>query len=173
MPLRSRRLRARVTQAAQGRCEYCQTPQDLTLATFHLDHIMPRGEGGATEFENLCLSCPFCNEFKGAKSRARDPQTGRQVLLFNPRRDRWRRHFQWSEDGVQIIGLTARGAPQLRHCGSTIGSRRPPEDFGWPVVFIPLNESFLTVAGLEREHQLHREYCKSEARSSNDLYAAR
>jgi len=26
--------------------------------------------------------------------------------LFNPRRQRWPEHFEWSEDGTQIVGLT-------------------------------------------------------------------
>ncbi|HLG14894.1 MAG TPA: HNH endonuclease [Blastocatellia bacterium] len=109
MPGIPQKLRTRVVQAAQDRCEYCQTRQEMTLATFHLDHIIPQAKGGATEFENLCLSCPFCNEFKGGTSRARDPQTGRQTRIFNPRCDRWQKHFQWSEDGTQIMGLTAHG----------------------------------------------------------------
>lgn len=109
MPRISPKLRRQVTRAARDRCEYCLTLQEMTMATFHLDHIIPRSAGGATEFENLCLSCPFCNEFKGDGWRARDSQTGRQVALFNPRRDRWLRHFQWSQDGTLIIGLTARG----------------------------------------------------------------
>jgi hypothetical protein len=41
--------------------------------------------------------------------RARDSDTGRLVRLFNPRRDQWRAHFRWSDDGMQIIGVTARG----------------------------------------------------------------
>ena len=109
MPRTSRKLRAQVIRTAREMCEYCQTSQEMTLATFHLDHIIPRSAGGVTEFANLCLSCPFCNEFKGERWRACDPETGRQVRLFNPRRDRWQRHFKWSEDGTQIIGLTARG----------------------------------------------------------------
>lgn len=109
MPRISQKLRRRVTETAHDRCEYCQTWQEMTLATFHLDHIIPQAEGGATEFQNLCLSCPFCNEFKGGRWRSRDPQTGRQVRLFNPRRDRWHKHFRWSEDATRIVGLTARG----------------------------------------------------------------
>jgi len=81
----------------------------MTLATFHVDHIVPKALGGATEFENLCLSCPFCNQFKKRQLRARDPVTGRAVRLFNPRRDEWHEHFQWSHDGTEIIGLTATG----------------------------------------------------------------
>lgn len=43
------------------------------------------------------------------KTHARDPQTGRVVSLFNPRRQRWSRHFTWSEDFLRIIGRTATG----------------------------------------------------------------
>jgi len=109
MPRASRKLRAQIARAAQERCEYCRTPQDMTLATFHLDHIIPRAAGGVTEIANLCWSCPLCNEFKGEQWQARDPVTKRLVKLFNPRRDRWRKHFAWSEDGTQVMGLTTRG----------------------------------------------------------------
>ena len=109
MPRIPRALRQRILDVAHGRCEYCYTPQEMTLATFHLDHIIPRSAGGTTTFENLCLSCPLCNQFRHGVLRAHDTDTGRLVRLFNPRRDRWRTHFRWSEDGTQIVGLTARG----------------------------------------------------------------
>jgi len=38
-----------------------------------------------------------------------DPLSGRRVRLFNPRRQQWKRHFRWSEDGTLIIGQTACG----------------------------------------------------------------
>ena len=63
MPYISIKLRRRVMRAAEDRCEYCRVSQDMTLATFHLDHIIPQIAGGATVFENLCFSCPFCNQF--------------------------------------------------------------------------------------------------------------
>ena len=109
MPRIPKALRQRIIHVANGRCEYCLTPQEMTLATFHLDHIIPRSAGGTTTFENLCLSCPLCNQFKQGVQRAHDTDTGRLVRLFNPRRDRWRAHFRWSDDATQIIGLTARG----------------------------------------------------------------
>lgn len=103
------KLRRRVMRAAGNCCEYCRAAQDMTLATFHLDHILPQVVGGATVFENLCFSCPFCNQFKGEQWRARDPETRRLVALFNPRQDRWAEHFEWSRDGTVLIGLTSRG----------------------------------------------------------------
>jgi hypothetical protein len=29
--------------------------------------------------------------------------------LFNPRRQKWKTHFRWSEDGIEIMGVTACG----------------------------------------------------------------
>jgi hypothetical protein len=31
------------------------------------------------------------------------------VPLFNPRLQRWSDHFEWSADGIQIVGLTMIG----------------------------------------------------------------
>src|SRR5215510_14218433 len=108
MPRIPRALRQHIVHVANGRCEYCLTPQEMTLATFHLDHIIPKSAGGTTAFENLCLSCPLCNQCKQGVLRARDTDTGRLVRLFNPRRDQWRVHFRWSDYGTQIIGLMSR-----------------------------------------------------------------
>lgn len=107
MPRISAKLRKQVIRAANNRCAYCQTAQEITMARFHIDHIVPRSAGGKTVFENLCLSCPFCNLFKRQQQVARDPRTGRQVRLFHARRDQWHKHFCWSTTGTEIIGLTA------------------------------------------------------------------
>jgi hypothetical protein len=109
MPRIPRSLRKQIILAAGDRCEYCLAPQFLTFATFHVDHIIPLSAGGKTIFENLCLSCPFCNLFKQGRVRARDPRTGKLVRLFNPRLESWKDHFRWRDDGVEITGLTPRG----------------------------------------------------------------
>jgi hypothetical protein len=69
---------------------------------------MPRSKGGLTTLENLALSCG-CNAYKGARTHAHDPQTGRLVMLFHPRWQHWSRHFAWSEDFLSIVGRTATG----------------------------------------------------------------
>ncbi len=71
-----------------------------------MEHIHPEGLGGTNEEENLWLACRLCNGFEGIQTHGRDPITGRRVKLFNPRRQRWKRHFTWSSDGTRIIGLT-------------------------------------------------------------------
>ena len=102
-------LRRQVRERAQGLCEYCRFPAHFTNAAFHCDHVQPRRSGGAAIFENLAWSCSWCNVYKSIKTRAHDPQTGQLVSLFNPRRQRWSRHFAWSEDTLLIVGRTAIG----------------------------------------------------------------
>jgi hypothetical protein len=75
--------------------------------TFEVEHVIPRSAGGKTEADNLCLSCPTCNRHKAARLIALDPTSGEEVSLYHPHRQVWSRHFTWSEDGTQVIGLTA------------------------------------------------------------------
>ncbi len=74
-----------------------------------VDHITPESVGGATNLDNLCLSCVGCNGFKLAFQSAVDPETGEEASLFNPRSQPWTEHFAWSEDGTRIVGLTPAG----------------------------------------------------------------
>jgi hypothetical protein len=112
--------RARVRVQAQNRCGYCQSSQRYVLGPLEIDHIIPQARGGTDEEENLWLACRMCNGFKAIQMYAPDPLTGRRTRLFHPRRQRWSRHFMWSEDGTRIIGRTACGratvvALQLNH----------------------------------------------------------
>lgn len=58
---------------------------------------------------NLWLACRLCNVYKSNQLEAIDPLTNELVPLFNPRQQRWRDHFRWNDDGLQISGLTACG----------------------------------------------------------------
>src|SRR4051794_6375275 len=100
-------LRRLVVDRADGRCEYCGLSQEGQEATFHIDHIVPRIAGGPTRAENLALACVSCSLRKEARRSAPDPQTGRRVAFFHPRRQRWDNHFRWC--GVTVIGLTPTG----------------------------------------------------------------
>lgn len=102
-------LRRQVRARARGLCEYCRCPALFTNASYHCEHIQPRVAGGETTLDNLAWACPWCNAQKYTKTHASDPQTGRLMSLFNPRRQRWSRHFTWSEDFVRIEGRTATG----------------------------------------------------------------
>jgi len=96
-------------KAAGQRCGYCLTPQAITGASLEIEHIIPEGAGGLTEESNLWLACTSCNRYKGTRTQGIDPASGEHVSLFNPRNQRWREHFVWSEDGTEIIGLSPCG----------------------------------------------------------------
>jgi hypothetical protein len=102
-------LAACVRAAARDRCGYCLSPQHLVLGRLQIEHIVPRARGGRTEEANLWLSCALCNNYKGDRTTAVDPETGQTVGLFNPREQGWFEHFRWSEDGLRIVGLTPVG----------------------------------------------------------------
>ncbi len=100
---------ARIREEAGNRCGYCHAPQELIPAPLEIEHLIPRVPGGSNDPENLWLACRMCNLYKRDQTHARDPQTGRRVRLFNPRKLRWSRHFRWSDDGTRIIGRTVCG----------------------------------------------------------------
>lgn len=102
-------LRARIRSQAGNRCGYCLAHQDYVPWTLEIEHIVPLAEGGSNNEDNLWLACHTCNLYKGAKTHAIDPLTGRRIRLFNPRTRQWARHFRWSQDGAQIIGRTTCG----------------------------------------------------------------
>ncbi len=90
-----RRIRSQVRDRARDCCEYCGHPATFSCAPFVCEHVLPRALGGGSTAAELAWACPACNGHKYAKTRARDPRTGRTVPLFNPRRQRWSRHFAW------------------------------------------------------------------------------
>lgn len=100
-------LRRLVLRRSAGLCEYCHLSQTGQEATFHIDHVTPIAAGGQTVAENLALACVSCSLRKGARETAVDPNTGNEVLLFNPRRDDWFEHFAWQR--TRLIGLTPVG----------------------------------------------------------------
>lgn len=109
MPYVSKALRRRVLQRARGYCEYCRLPMTYSPDIFEVEHIVPLAQGGKTTLDNLALSCSSCNRYKGTRRTAQDPRTGRRVSLFHPRKQRWERHFRWSEDFTRLEGRTATG----------------------------------------------------------------
>jgi hypothetical protein len=106
-------LRTLVRRRARDVCEYCRLPQAASqIVRFHIEHIVARQHGGATEESNMALSCGNCNFHKGPNIAGLDAETGEIVPLFHPRRDRWTDHFVWN--GTTIVGLTAVGRVTAR-----------------------------------------------------------
>ncbi len=103
-------VRAAVADRAGDRCEYCHMPTRGQVATFPIDHILPRSSGGETVLDNLALACPHCNAHKWAHTTGIDAMSGTSEPLFHPRRDFWPVHFQWSDvDFGALEGMTASG----------------------------------------------------------------
>ncbi|MGB8698840.1 MAG: HNH endonuclease signature motif containing protein [Thermosynechococcaceae cyanobacterium] len=102
-------LQRRIRTYFANCCAYCRTAESLTVTTFEFEHIMPRAVGGATTFENLCLSCPSCNRYKAVRQSGLDTVTQQEVALFHPQLQLWTEHFAWDEDGTQMVGITPVG----------------------------------------------------------------
>lgn len=100
-------LRRLVTQRARDQCEYCRFPQTASLFTFEIEHIIAEKHDGITGAENLALSCPYCNRFKGTDLGSIDPETQQLTPFFNPRLQEWSDHF--CLEGGTIIPLTPEG----------------------------------------------------------------
>mgnify|MGYP001558078120 CR=1 FL=1 len=102
-------LRERIAGQARNRCGYCRSAEKVTGVPLEIDHLIPLSAGGSSREENLWLACRRCNSFKRSQTHALDVVTGQGVRLFNPRKQQWNRHFEWSQDGTRIIGKTACG----------------------------------------------------------------
>lgn len=100
---------SRVRAIARDRCGYCLSPQRLVMARLEIEHIIPTSKGGGGDETNLWLSCPLCNRFKSDRTEWADRETGQVVPIFNPRVQCWADHFDWTTDGLRILGKTAIG----------------------------------------------------------------
>jgi hypothetical protein len=107
-----RSLQDLVRRRAGGLCEYCRVPESLDPLPFEIDHIIAEAHEGKTKASNLCLCCFACNRHKGPNIAGINPKTRKIVPLFDPRRQKWSRHFRW--DGPILIGLTPTGRATVR-----------------------------------------------------------
>lgn len=51
-------------KAQKGKCWWCGTD---VRDDYHVDHRIPLSRGGSNDPNNLCISCPPCNQSKGGK----------------------------------------------------------------------------------------------------------
>src|SRR4051812_27378601 len=99
----------RLVQVRSGsRCEYCHLPDfALEPEQFHVEHVIAKQHRSSNGIENLAWCCSRCNAKKGTSLSCFDPLSGEIVRLYNPRTQRWTRHFQWIGD--VILGRTRVG----------------------------------------------------------------
>ena len=137
----SPKVRKLVEKRAKGCCEYCYSQQFFSSDRFTLDHIQPYSQEGSNLSENLAFSCQGCNRRKYTHTKAIDPKTQKKVPLYNPRKHKWKKHFQWVNgyqeiEGISKIGratvekleLNRTGVRNLRRVLSESGEH-PPEKF--------------------------------------------
>ncbi|XZE18346.1 HNH endonuclease [Pirellulaceae bacterium SH449] len=114
------RLIQEARDRAHDACEYCLLPQRSQEATFHIDHIVPRREGGETDVVNLAFACVTCSLRKGARMFAIDPQSQWTVRLFHPREETWSEHFRLNDE-FEFEGLSPTGRATI----VAMGMNRP------------------------------------------------
>jgi hypothetical protein len=102
-------LKNAVRRRARDICEYCHLPANGYPTPFEIEHVVPRQHGGRTVAGNLAFACLHCNRCKGPNLSGVDrAKSGMRLTpLFNPRRHKWSRHFQWR--GPFLAGRTATG----------------------------------------------------------------
>lgn len=105
-------LRRQVMMRAGNCCEYCRLSQEDNTFSFQIDHVIAEKHEGKTSLENLSLSCPNCNGFKGSDIGSIDRETGKLTPLYNPRTQIWAEHFRL--DGPIIEPLTPEGRVTVR-----------------------------------------------------------
>ena len=81
-----------------------------------------------------------CNSRKAIRNWIIDKTTNQKILLFNPRIEEWKKHFEWSSDFLKVKGKTLMGkvtvdALQLNRLGVVnirklmiLGKIHPPLD---------------------------------------------
>lgn len=114
-------LEKEVRRRAGHICEYCLVRETDSLFKHVIDHITAQQHHGKTSSENLALCCIRCNAFKGPNLAGIDPKSGQITRLFNPRKDRWARHFEWS--GALLIGKTRIGRTTIDVLAINLSSR--------------------------------------------------
>jgi hypothetical protein len=102
-----------VRERASYACEYCGLHENVSLVSFHIEHVVARQHGGGDEPENLALACPECNRRKGPNIATIDPLSGELARLFNPRKDRWSDHFQTTAGTIEGRTAVGRGTTAL------------------------------------------------------------
>jgi 5-methylcytosine-specific restriction endonuclease McrA len=65
------------------RCQYCGKKASISELTY--DHVLPRSQGGLTEWTNIVTCCYLCNRNKGGRT----PHEARMKLLQQPTQPNW------------------------------------------------------------------------------------
>ena len=79
--------RINILKRDQWQCQFCG--KKVTGESMTLDHVIPRCQGGQSEWTNLVASCYDCNQRK----KGRTPKQAGMVLLKKPVKPEWTSEF--------------------------------------------------------------------------------
>src|SRR5579862_64848 len=65
------------------KCQYCGKKASITELTY--DHVVPRSQGGLTEWTNIVTCCYLCNRKKGGRT----PREANMQLHAQPTQPNW------------------------------------------------------------------------------------
>ena len=71
-------------------CQYCSTKYERRK--LNLDHVIPRQQGGPSNWENVVCSCLNCNHVKANRT----PEQAGMRLLREPVKPKWRPFLEFS-----------------------------------------------------------------------------
>lgn len=127
-------------QRSGGRCGLCQEP--VALDDLHLDHILPRSQGGSDALDNLQVSHPRCNLTKGNGRRRRMPEPANEpVVAPSPPARRSRGHHEIRPEhlqGVRPEVLDAEGRTVADRLATVL---TPADEARWYALLAGLLES--------------------------------
>lgn len=76
-------------------CQYCG--RAYPKHELNLDHVVPRSQGGTSNWENIVCCCLTCNRIKGGRT----PEEAGMRLVSRPRRPRWTPYMNVSPKGAR------------------------------------------------------------------------
>ncbi len=105
------------------RCAFCRLHIPLARVPMHREHIVYKDEHPQWMFlpENLCVACPYCNEYKGTTEVLVNPKTknypkvGNGFKIIHPLYDKYSDHIELV-GGILYRGKTAKGVFTINTC---------------------------------------------------------
>lgn len=116
-------LRADMYVKQNKLCAYCRIHVPLACVPMHREHIVYKDDHPQWMFlpENLCVSCPTCNEFKGTTEVLVDPESESYpnnsdgFNIIHPLYDKYSEHIELVGD-VLYRGKTDKGRFTINTC---------------------------------------------------------
>ena len=108
-------LHRAVLAAAQDRCAYGLSPEQMMGVAFEIDHILPSSAGGRTQFNNLCFVAPPAIAIKPSVSQPEIHFPDVSSHCSIPTETYGLSILRGALIGCRSLGLRQPGAPRRKH----------------------------------------------------------